>query len=174
MEDSEKEAQKEKLQSQYAAGKQAIDDAGSQKNAIDEVYKKYSDPQNPDSLPSQYKEGKRELEQEKARRSLEETRDKALEAIRTDPWLDEQDKTTQEEEAKKAFQSGSDKINQTTSLKQLKDQLTIYKADERGTSDKKYPDSILNQHKPGNKKSEQDKAKAELQEVHEKTKKNNQ
>lgn len=39
---------------------------------------------------------------------------------------------------------------------------------------KKYPDSILNQHKPGNKKSEQDKAKAELQEVHEKTKKNNQ
>ncbi|HES6129380.1 TPA: DUF1542 domain-containing protein [Streptococcus pyogenes] len=171
LEDSEKEAQKEKLQSQYAAGKQAIDDAGSQKNAIDEVYKKYSDPQNPDSLPSQYKEGKRELEQEKARRSLEETRDKALEAIRTDPWLDEQDKTTQEEEAKKAFQSGSDKINQTTSLKQLKDQLTIYKADERGTSDKKYPDSILNQHKPGNKKSEQDKAKAELQEVHEKTKK---
>ncbi|VHD80426.1 DUF1542 domain-containing protein [Streptococcus pyogenes] len=171
LEDSEKEAQKEKLQSQYAAGKQAIDDAGSQKNAIDEVYKKYSDPQNPDSLPSQYKEGRRELEQEKARRSLEETRDKALEAIRTDPWLDEQDKTTQEEEAKKAFQSGSDKINQTTSLKQLKDQLTIYKADERGTSDKKYPDSILNQHKPGNKKSEQDKAKAELQEVHEKTKK---
>ncbi|HES5701137.1 TPA: DUF1542 domain-containing protein [Streptococcus pyogenes] len=149
LDENAKDLQKQKLEEQYISGKVAISEAGTKQEAIDAAYNKYSSQTDPDSLPSQYKQGNKENEQEKGRQDLIQTRDLTLKAIQEDKWLTEQEKTTQKEEALKAFETGIESVNQTVSLEQLKQRLIVYKASEKDSEKKEYPESIPNQHKAG-------------------------
>lgn len=136
---------------------------------IDAAYNKYSSQTDPDSLPSQYKQGNKENEQEKGRQDLIQTRDLTLKAIQEDKWLTEQEKTIQKEEALKAFETGIESVNQTVSLEQLKQRLIVYKASEKDSEKKEYPESIPNQHIPGKEKEVKAAKQEELKKLHDTT-----
>lgn len=136
LDENAKDLQKQKLEEQYISGKVAISEAGTKQEAIDAAYNKYSSQTDPDSLPSQYKQGNKENEQEKGRQDLIQTRDLTLKAIQEDKWLTEQEKTIQKEEALKAFETGIESVNQTVSLEQLKQRLIVYKASEKDSEKK--------------------------------------
>ncbi|HHJ6639971.1 TPA: DUF1542 domain-containing protein, partial [Streptococcus pyogenes] len=159
----------QKLEEQYISGKVAISEAGTKQEAIDAAYNKYSSQTDPDSLPSQYKQGNKENEQEKGRQDLIQTRDLTLKAIQEDKWLTEQEKTIQKEEALKAFETGIESVNQTVSLEQLKQRLIVYKASEKDSEKKEYPESIPNQHIPGKEKEVKAAKQEELKKLHDTT-----
>ncbi|HGN5018232.1 TPA: DUF1542 domain-containing protein [Streptococcus pyogenes] len=169
LDENAKDLQKQKLEEQYISGKVAISEAGTKQEAIDAAYNKYSSQTDPDSLPSQYKQGNKENEQEKGRQDLIQTRDLTLKAIQEDKWLTEQEKTTQKEEALKAFETGIESVNQTVSLEQLKQRLIVYKASEKDSEKKEYPESIPNQHIPGKEKEVKAAKQEELKKLHDTT-----
>ncbi|HER0403365.1 TPA: DUF1542 domain-containing protein [Streptococcus pyogenes] len=169
LDENAKDLQKQKLEEQYISGKVAISEAGTKQEAIDAAYNKYSSQTDPDSLPSQYKQGNKENEQEKGRQDLIQTRDLTLKAIQEDKWLTEQEKTIQKEEALKAFETGIESVNQTVSLEQLKQRLIVYKASEKDSEKKEYPESIPNQHIPGKEKEVKAAKQEELKKLHDTT-----
>ncbi|HHJ4939967.1 TPA: DUF1542 domain-containing protein [Streptococcus pyogenes] len=169
LDENAKDLQKQKLEEQYISGKVAISEAGTKQEAIDAAYNKYSSQTDPASLPSQYKQGNKENEQEKGRQDLIQTRDLTLKAIQEDKWLTEQEKTIQKEEALKAFETGIESVNQTVSLEQLKQRLIVYKASEKDSEKKEYPESIPNQHIPGKEKEVKAAKQEELKKLHDTT-----
>ncbi|HEX0060625.1 TPA: DUF1542 domain-containing protein, partial [Streptococcus pyogenes] len=169
LDENAKDLQKQKLEEQYISGKVAISEAGTKQEAIDAAYNKYSSQTDPDSLPNQYKQGNKENEQEKGRQDLIQTRDLTLKAIQEDKWLTEQEKTIQKEEALKAFETGIESVNQTVSLEQLKQRLIVYKASEKDSEKKEYPESIPNQHIPGKEKEVKAAKQEELKKLHDTT-----
>ncbi|HGO0373454.1 TPA: DUF1542 domain-containing protein, partial [Streptococcus pyogenes] len=169
LDENAKDLQKQKLEEQYISGKVAISEAGTKQEAIDAAYNKYSSQTDPDSLPSQYKQGNKENEQEKGRQDLIQTRDLTLKDIQEDKWLTEQEKTIQKEEALKAFETGIESVNQTVSLEQLKQRLIVYKASEKDSEKKEYPESIPNQHIPGKEKEVKAAKQEELKKLHDTT-----
>ncbi|TYK87652.1 DUF1542 domain-containing protein, partial [Streptococcus pyogenes] len=169
LDENAKDLQKQKLEEQYISGKVAISEAGTKQEAIDAAYNKYSSQTDPDSLPSQYKQGNKENEQEKGRQDLIQTRELTLKAIQEDKWLTEQEKTIQKEEALKAFETGIESVNQTVSLEQLKQRLIVYKASEKDSEKKEYPESIPNQHIPGKEKEVKAAKHEELKKLHDTT-----
>ncbi|HES6262537.1 TPA: DUF1542 domain-containing protein [Streptococcus pyogenes] len=169
LDENAKDLQKQKLEERYISGKVAISEAGTKQEAIDAAYNKYSSQTDPDSLPSQYKQGNKENEQEKGRQDLIQTRDLTLKAIQEDKWLTEQEKTIQKEEALKAFETGIESVNQTVSLEQLKQRLIVYKASEKDSEKKEYPESIPNQHIPGKEKEVKAAKQEELKKLHDTT-----
>ncbi|HHY2358327.1 DUF1542 domain-containing protein [Streptococcus pyogenes] len=124
----------------------------------------------PDSIPDQYVPGKEQEVKTAEKAKLQPLYEKVIADIEKDPWLTKEQKESQKEKVKEAFNKAKTFINDAPSLAAINEGIKDYTLDESLKVEKTKPDSIPNQYAKGNKQQNIDEAIKKLKKAHEDTK----
>ncbi|HER8035687.1 TPA: DUF1542 domain-containing protein [Streptococcus pyogenes] len=124
----------------------------------------------PDSIPDQYVPGKEQEVKTAEKAKLQPLYEKVIADIEKDPWLTKEQKESQKEKVKEAFNKAKTFINDASSLAAINEGIKDYTLDESLKVEKTKPDSIPNQYAKGNKQQNIDEAIKKLKKAHEDTK----
>ncbi|HFD7993818.1 TPA: DUF1542 domain-containing protein [Streptococcus pyogenes] len=124
----------------------------------------------PDSIPDQYVPGKEQEVKTAEKAKLQPLYEKVIADIEKDPWLTKEQKESQKEKVKEAFNKAKTFINDAPSLAAINEGIKDYTLDESLKVEKTKPDSIPNQYAKGNKQQNIDEVIKKLKKAHEDTK----